>query len=124
LLNLFQICQFGNQAKQDGAEDEHMHQIKQRISEQTTPILLKRCKDILRKYAQDESRSGSIQLPQSRVHEIVLILKELMTLAHSFQGDNYFLLDLMPILTELISSNNKEIKEQLKQIFVEISNEV
>ena len=47
-----------------------------------------------------------------------------MTLAHSFEGDNYFLLDLMPILTELISSNNKEIKEQLKQIFIEISNEV
>jgi hypothetical protein len=58
------------------------------------------------------------------VHEIVLILKELMTLAHSFEGDNYFLLDLMPILTELISSNNREIKEQLKQIFIEISNEV
>lgn len=53
---------------------------------------------------------------ETRVQEIVLILKELMQLADSIGEANRsrFLIELMPNLTDLITTNNKEIKEQLK----------
>ena len=78
--------------------------------------MLKRCKGILKKFSQDESRSGSIYMNETRVQEIVLILKELMQLADSIGEANRsrFLIELMPNLTDLITTNNKEIKEQLK----------
>lgn len=115
LFNLFQICKFGNQSPSEG-ESDSFKQMKIKISNQSTPIMLKRCKGILKKFSQDESRSGSINMNETRVQEIVMILKELMQLANSIDETNrsHFLIELMPNLTDLITSNNKEIKEHLK----------
>ena len=68
LFNLFQICKFGL------VEDEKLAEMKNRISEKTTPILSSRCQEILAKFSKDESRSGSIKLPQNRIAEVVFIL--------------------------------------------------
>lgn len=67
-----------------------------------------------------------MQLPQVRVLEVVFILKELHLLSNFLQGHSAsnFLLDLMPILTDLIVTNSKEIKDNLRLIFVLISKEV
>jgi len=60
--------------------------MKRKISAQTTPILINRCKDILQKFSQDEQSSGSMKLPQSRVLEVVFVLKELQLLQKSLKS--------------------------------------
>jgi len=61
-------------------------EMKRKISAQTTPILINRCKDILQKFSQDEHSSGSIKLPQSRVLEVIFVLKELQLLQKSLKS--------------------------------------
>ena len=61
-------------------------EMKRKISAQTTPILINRCKDILQKFCRDEQGSDSTKLPQSRVLEVVFVLKELQLLQKSLKS--------------------------------------
>ena len=57
-----------------------IYEIKKKIANSTTPILINRCKDTLKKYSHDEQKSGSISLPRQRINECVFILEKLRTL--------------------------------------------
>lgn len=109
--------------------------MKLKISALAQPILISRCRDILKQFSQDELRSGSMKLPQSRNNEVIFILKELASLSElqrkykaalgpddEVQGS--FLFDLMPVLSELIVSQSDEIREHLKTLFLHISRQV
>jgi len=43
-------------------------------------MLINRCKDTLKKYAQDEMKTGSMSLPRQRINEAVFILEKLKAL--------------------------------------------
>ena len=47
--------------------------------------LLKRCEEVLRKYADDERLSGSCPLPRSRMNEVSLVLKSVTVLISSLK---------------------------------------
>lgn len=88
-------------------------------------ILIERCREILTSFSFDEQRSGTIKLQHSRVVEVNLVLKELVNLQASLDDSaNSFLIDLMPILCDLITTSRQEIKESLKAVFMVISRQV
>ena len=47
--------------------------------------LLKRCEEVLRKYADDERLSGNCPLPRSRMNEVSLVLKSVTVLISSLK---------------------------------------
>jgi hypothetical protein len=106
--------------------------MKRSISSLARPILLNKCKEILRQFSQDELRYGSMKLPHARNNEVIFILKELASLSSS-QPDRRpkqeagpashgsFLVELMPVLSELIVSQSDEIRVHLKALFLHIS---
>lgn len=60
------------------------------------------------------------------MREVILVLKEIKNLPKLVNESRAsdFLVDLMPILTDLITTNRPEIKEHLKSLFELISIEV
>lgn len=161
LQNLFEICKFGSNkelavesqskeedqspdlakmAQQDAEKADHtfkesLQDMRLKISSMAQPILINRCREILKQFAQDEQRSGSMKLPQSRNNEVIFILRELATLSDSQPkqkattkegqaAQESFLVDLMPVLSELIVSQSDEIRQHLKAIFLHISTQL
>lgn len=65
LNNLFELCRFqpmanpfrdesGDLSKSPTTSDKRIHEIKRKIASTTTPVLINRCRDTLKKYASDE----------------------------------------------------------------------
>lgn len=86
--------------------------MKRKISAQTTPILINRCKDILQKFSQDEQCSGSIKLPQSRVLEVVFVLKELQLLQKSLKSMQKIAIPQAKIQINDLQENQEEHPNQ------------
>jgi C-terminal region of Mon2 protein len=88
LNNLFELCRFQPYAQNlfteeeesPGTQDKRIHEIKKKIAQTTTPVLINRCRDTLKKYASDEQKSGNMTLPRQRVSEAVFILEKLRQL--------------------------------------------
>jgi len=57
--------------------DKKIHDIKRKIATTTTPVLINRCRETLKKYANDEMKSGNMSLPRQRVSEAAFILEKL-----------------------------------------------
>ena len=132
LYNLFEICKFGNQnqhinkpQQSDSNEQQieentslnvalskNIMEMKRKISAQTTPILINRCKDILQKFSQDEQCTGSIKLPQSRVLEVVFVLKELQLLQKSLKSMHNILEKIVIPQTQIQIDNREDNQEE------------
>ena len=165
LNNLFELCRFqpmyitspdlfreGSSDQQDSpsTSEKKIHDVKKRIASITTPVLINRCRDTLRKYASDEQKSGNMTLPRQRVSEAVFILEKLRQLDcfpemqhHSasplqispftmqtnmnqftmpqLKSKKGHLVQLMPIFADLVLSNEASLKEHLRLIFLDIS---
>jgi hypothetical protein len=103
LNNLFRL------SKQQVWSQQH-NDIREKIALLTTPILINRCRTSLRKFIQDEQKSGVVKLPQTRVAEVAMILRKLYEL-ESTNKDH--LIQLMPIFAEMVLSNEQSLKEVL-----------
>jgi len=134
LNNLFELCR--NQPLRDGEQsdspstsDKRIYEIRRKIASTTTPVLINRCRDTLKKYASDEQKSGNMTLPRQRVSEAVFILEKLRQLdcypevTHTRGGKSKksHLVSLMPVFADLVLSNEASLKEHLRLIFLDVS---
>ncbi len=65
---------------EDAAQEKRIYEIRRKIATITTPVLINRCRDTLKKYTSDEQKSGSMTLPRQRVSEAVFTLEKLRQL--------------------------------------------
>ena len=121
---------------------EHFLNSRVKISKMCTPILLKRCKDTMKKYLDDEIKSGAMPLSRNRTEEIKFILENLKNLEifpySNFNEKNNLnnftdsinksnkghLFALHNILSEFITTKENDIKILVKDIFKIISHEM
>jgi serine/threonine protein kinase len=121
---------------------EHFIEIRIKISKMCTPILLKRSIEIIKKYIDDEIKSGAMPLSRNRIEEIKYILEELKNLEifpdseinESKEINNFteaiakskkgHLFVLHNILSEFITTKENDIKILVKDIFKIISHEM
>ncbi len=80
--------------------------VRRRIAATTTPVLINRCKETLKKFVLDEQKSGTMELPRQRINEVIFILEKLKSLETYHSGNKRgHLVNLMPIFADLIMSN-------------------
>jgi hypothetical protein len=86
ISNLFELCRFKTPEVlkreinvQNFNPDDYV-KIKEKIAKMCTPILIKRCKEILKKFLADEIKSGSMPLSRSRLEDIKYVLEKLKKL--------------------------------------------
>lgn len=83
LNNLFELCRCQSSLQIDEESDlneRRIYEIRKKIATITTPVLINRCRDSLKKYAYDEQKSGSISLPRQRINEACFVLEKLRAL--------------------------------------------
>ena len=113
---------------EESLSDKKIHEIRRKIATITTPVLINRCRDSLKKYATDELKSGSMTLPRQRVSEAVFTLDKLRQLdcypevqPEQYKNKKGHLVQLMPIFADLVLSNETNLKEHLRLIFLDIA---
>ena len=86
ISNLFELCRFKTPEVlkreinvQNFNPDDYV-KIKEKIAKMCTPILIKRCKEILKKFLSDEIKSGAMPLSRSRLEDIKYVLEKLKKL--------------------------------------------
>ena len=159
ISNLFELCKFKTPEVlkreinvQNFNPDDYV-KIKEKIAKMCTPILIKRCKEILKKFLADEIKSGSMPLSRSRLEDIKYVLDKLKKLEiypdynkiEDIRGQKEVkmeeneqqeimgfilkkkkshLISLLPLLSEFITTKENEIKILVKDIFKIISSEL
>ncbi|MCQ2818473.1 MAG: hypothetical protein MJ252_14490, partial [archaeon] len=149
ISNLFDLCKYRTEESlaneiQDSNSEDYIR-IKIKIAKLCTPILIKRCKDTLKKFLDDEVKSGAMPLGRSRLEDVKFVLEKIKTLEVYPDYDNveegserknvdlmYFIMKkkkshlicLLPLLSEFITTKENEIKIIVKDIFRIISEEI
>jgi len=122
LNNLFELCR----AIPEG-EDEQQRaylEIRKKIAQTATPVLVNRCSDILKRFGQDEKKGG-MAMPRPRIAEACFIIDKLKHLDSQVgSSKKQHLIQLMPVFAELVMTNEQELKEPLKNIFLEIASAI
>lgn len=144
ISNLFELCQYKSEEKLrseiEEDKDEYVR-IKVKIAKMSTPILLRRCKEIFKTFFDEEQKQGSMPLSRSRIDDMKYMLDSLKSLE---LYPNYHLIDeevvnkkaedvtindtimkskkshlfsLMPYFSEFITGKEIEIKLIVKDIF-------
>ena len=90
------------------------------------PVFVARCKETITKFSKEEKLSGQMPLPKAKLLDMLDFLNEIKKLdiaSGSFanSGKKAHLLEIFPQLCELITVKDADIKESLKQVFLEIS---
>jgi hypothetical protein len=160
IANLFELCRFKTpEILKREINDKNFNaddyvKIKEKIAKMCTPILIKRCKEILKKFLSDEIKSGSMPLSRSRLEDIKYVLDKLKKLEiypeynkiEEMSGNKKeieikneneqdimgfilkkkksHLISLLPLLSEFITTKENEIKILVKDIFKIISSEL
>ena len=158
ISNLFELCKFKTpeilkrEINDKNFNPDDYVKIKEKIAKMCTPILIKRCKEILKKFLSDEIKSGSMPLTRSRLEDIKYVLDKLKKLEIypeynkieeisgnkkevQFENEqdimNFILkkkkshlISLLPLLSEFITTKENEIKILVKDIFKIISSEL
>ncbi len=113
--------------------------------------MIKKCREILKKYIDDENRSGSIPLSRNRIEDVKFVLENLKALEiissasesddpevitnMDLASNNYFqnavanskrahLFNLIHTFSDLVMTKENEIRLIVKEIFKIISNEI
>ena len=147
--NLFDLCRFKEkediQREFTGEDFEEYMKIKVKIAKMSTPILLKRCKEIFKVYFDEEMKQGIMPLNMSRKEDLKYVLESLISLdvypnyhlveeseiqvytnksseeitIHDaiMRSKKSHLFTLMPFFSEFISCKDNEIKSIVKDIF-------
>ena len=106
--------------KKSAAEDP----IYLKVAKRTTPVLINRCKDLLKKFTNEEKIMGIMPLSQNRLSELLRLLEMLKNLeipdgALERKGPKAHLQELFLPLCDLIIAKENEVKDALKEIFIE-----
>ena len=86
ISNLFELCKFKTpeilkrEINISNFNPDDYVKVKEKIAKMCTPILIKRCKEILKKFLADEIKSGSMPLSRSRLEDIKYVLDKLKKL--------------------------------------------
>ena len=155
ITNLFTLCRY-KPKEEIVKESEALHltnsnqieefvAIKIKIAKMSTPILIRRCRDMMRKFLDDEIKSGAMPLSRTRLEEIKFVLDNIRTLdvypdflelskkkennelcvmdvvAQSKKAHLFF---LHPILAEFITTKETDIKMIIRDIFKLISTQM
>lgn len=151
--NLFDLCKYKDEEtlKKDVEDkfDEYV-KIKIKIAKMSTPILIRRCKEILKSFYDDEIKQGSMPLMRSRIEDMKYILinlkkidvypnyhlidevsnnnenniKESSIFDSVMKSKKSHLFSLMSFLSEFITCKDPEIKLIVKDIFKIITAEI
>lgn len=158
ISNLFTLCKYKSEKEirkeyQELVEEktiEELIKIKIKIAKMCTPILIKRCRDMMRKFLDDEIKSGAMPLSRTRLEEIKFVLDKIKTLdvypdfldLEKKKNDNpgeereicvmdvvskskkAHLFFLHPILAEFITTKENDIKMIIRDIFKLISSQM
>jgi hypothetical protein len=97
-----------------------------KVAKRTAPVLINRCKDLLKKFTNEEKIMGIMPLPKNRLTELLKLLEMLKNLeipdgAIERKGPKAHLQELFLPLCDLIIAKETEVKEALREIFVEFS---
>lgn len=159
LSNLFHLSKYKSEEdirkEQPNYSQENLNKyvsIKVRIAKMCTPILIKRCREMMKKFLSDEVKSGSMPLSRTRLDEIKFLLENLsnleiyphytiidaetrlpdidgledketiMGIVSKTRKAHLFLLH--PILSQFIATKENEIKLLIKELFGKISKEM
>ena len=155
ITNLFTLCRY-KPKEEIVKESEALHlansnqieefvTIKIKIAKMSTPILIRRCRDMMRKFLDDEIKSGAMPLSRTRLEELKFVLDNIRTLdvypdflelskkkennelcvmdvvAQSKKAHLFF---LHPILAEFITTKETDIKMIIRDIFKLISTQM
>ena len=106
--------------KKSAAEDP----VYLKVAKRTAPVLINRCKDILKKFLNEEKAMGIMLLSKNRIIELVQLLEMIKNLeipdgALERKGNKAHLQELFLSLCELVVFKEIEVKEIVKEIFVE-----
>lgn len=159
ISNLFTLCKYKSEKEikkeyEELVEEktiEELISIKIKIAKMCTPILIKRCRDMMRKFLDDEIKSGAMPLSRTRLEEIKFVLDKIKTLdvypdffdlekkkknnnsAHESEicvmdvvskSKKAHLFFLHPILAEFIITKENDIKMIIRDIFKLISSQM
>ena len=155
ISNLFELCKFKTEdnlkkeINEKNFDPSDYVKIKVKIAKMCTPILIKRCKETLKKFLDDEIKSGSMPLSRSRLEDIKFVLEKLKLLEiypdyiyideKEIEEKNQkekdmmdfilmkkksHLISLLPLLSEFITTKEIEVKIIVKEIFRIISSEL
>jgi hypothetical protein len=124
LSGLFELSRAQTHEKEDEIEN-----LSVKIAKRTTPVLISKCQDLLKKFANEEKLLGQMPLPKGRIFELLEVLENLRTFeipegVLERPGKKAHLIELFPQLCELITAKEQEVKESLKQVFLEIANQL
>ena len=95
-----------------------------KVAKRTTPVLINRCKDMLKKFVNEEKSMGIMPLPRHRELELLRLLELIRNLeipegAIERKGSKAHLQELFLALCELIIAKESDVKEALKEIFID-----
>ena len=163
ISNLFELCKFKNEDSirkgkfiiyfeiEDISNIDEYIKIKTKLSKIATPILIKKCRDILKKFIDDENKSGVIPMTRARIEDVKFVLDKLKTheihsrlpenddpeiiINMDINSNNYFqnavtasrkshLFNLIRIFSDFVTTKDNEIRLIIKEIFKIISNEI
>jgi hypothetical protein len=89
-------------------------------------VMVNRCREIIGKFCKEEKLSGMMPLPRIKLLEMFEVLDSIKK--HEVSegvlkkpGKKAHLLELFPQLCELITAKDPDVKESLKEIFLEVS---
>ena len=94
-------------------------QVRARIHRVASPILVTRCQQILRKFVQDEIKSGTVRMSSQRVQEVCFVLRRLLD--SDGQSDGAQLMQLLPVFAEMVVTQELAIRELLQKILLRIA---
>ena len=155
ISNLFELCKYKTEdnlkreINEKNFDPSDYVKIKVKIAKMCTPILIKRCKETLKKFLDDEIKSGSMPLSRSRLEDIKFVLEKLKLLEiypdyiyidekeleekknkekdmmdFILMKKKSHLISLLPLLSEFITTKENEVKIIVKEIFRIISSEL
>lgn len=123
LSGLFELCKAKPPKNgKEIPEDEVYYE----IAKKTIPVLINRCKDIIKKFAEEEKILGIMPLSKNRLQELLKLLEMLKNFEMPSgiikgKGNKPHLEELFLPLCDLIIAKEIEVKEALREVFIEFS---
>ena len=95
-----------------------------KVAKKTTPVLIKRCQELLQKFVNEEKEMGIMPLPKHREIELVQLLGLIKKLevpegVLPRPGRKAHLFELYLVLCDLVVAKEVEVKEALRDVLVE-----
>ncbi|OMJ78327.1 hypothetical protein SteCoe_21882 [Stentor coeruleus] len=95
-----------------------------KVAKRTAPVLIKRCKEVLIKFVNEEKMMGIMPLQKNKEVELVKILQMLAKLeipegVVEGKGKKGHLQELFLTLCELVIAKEPDVKEALREVFIE-----